>query len=58
VIESAWFKNLRSNEFNVFVPLRRGLMLLEGKGIYRLNDKWYSVQAGDVIWMAPYVTQW
>ena len=37
---------------------QHGLMLLEGKGIYRLNDKWYSVQAGDVIWMAPYVTQW
>ena len=37
---------------------QHGLMLLEGKGIYRLNDKWYSVQAGDVIWMAPFVTQW
>jgi len=37
---------------------QHGLMLLEGKGIYRLNDQWYSVQAGDVIWMAPFVTQW
>jgi (S)-ureidoglycine aminohydrolase len=26
--------------------------------VYRLGDDWYSVQAGDVIWMAPYVTQW
>lgn len=37
---------------------QHGLMLLEGMGIYRLNDAWYSVQAGDVIWMAPFVTQW
>ena len=37
---------------------QHGLMLLEGKGVYRLGDDWYSVQAGDVIWMAPYVTQW
>jgi glyoxylate utilization-related uncharacterized protein len=37
---------------------QHGLMLLEGKGVYRLNDSWYSVQAGDVIWMSPFVTQW
>ncbi|GMH35662.1 hypothetical protein BSKO_03530 [Bryopsis sp. KO-2023] len=37
---------------------QHGLMLLQGKGIYRLADKWYPVQAGDSIWMAPYVVQW
>uniref|UniRef100_A0A7S3R5D7 Cupin type-2 domain-containing protein n=2 Tax=Dunaliella tertiolecta TaxID=3047 RepID=A0A7S3R5D7_DUNTE len=37
---------------------QHGLMLLDGKGIYRLADKWYPVQAGDAIWMAPYVVQW
>ena len=37
---------------------QHGLLLLAGKGIYRLNDDWYPVQAGDTIWMAPYVPQW
>ncbi|KAF3335506.1 (S)-ureidoglycine aminohydrolase isoform X1 [Carex littledalei] len=37
---------------------QHGLLLLEGHGIYRLGDKWYPVQAGDVIWMAPFVPQW
>ncbi|XP_015896665.3 (S)-ureidoglycine aminohydrolase [Ziziphus jujuba] len=37
---------------------QHGLLLLEGKGIYRLGDSWYPVQAGDAIWMAPFVPQW
>lgn len=37
---------------------QHGLLLLQGKGIYRLADKWYPVQAGDAIWMPPYVIQW
>lgn len=37
---------------------QHGLLLLQGQGIYRLADKWYPVQAGDAIWMAPYVVQW
>ncbi|KAL3698431.1 hypothetical protein R1sor_012507 [Riccia sorocarpa] len=37
---------------------QHGLLLLEGRGIYRLGKDWYPVQAGDVIWMAPYVPQW
>ncbi|KAL6779772.1 GIP1 [Auxenochlorella protothecoides x Auxenochlorella symbiontica] len=37
---------------------QHGLLLLAGKGIYRLNEDWHAVQAGDVIWMAPYVPQW
>ncbi|GJP50791.1 hypothetical protein CLOM_g9954 [Closterium sp. NIES-68] len=37
---------------------QHGLLLLEGRGIYRLADSWYPVQAGDAIWMAPFVPQW
>ena len=37
---------------------QHGLLLLAGQGIYRLADSWYPVQAGDAIWMAPYVVQW
>lgn len=37
---------------------QHGLMLLQGQGIYRLGDDWYPVQAGDAIWMGPYVPQW
>lgn len=37
---------------------QHGLLLLAGKGIYRLGDNWYPVQAGDAVWMAPYCVQW
>lgn len=38
--------------------MEHGLMMLEGGGIYRLNDAWYPVTAGDFIWMGPYCPQW
>ena len=34
------------------------LLMLAGQGIYRLEDSWYPVTAGDAIWMAPYCPQW
>ena len=37
---------------------QHGLLLLAGKGVYRLGDDWHPVQSGDVIWMAPFVPQW
>ncbi|GAQ78990.1 hypothetical protein KFL_000220210 [Klebsormidium nitens] len=47
------FLNVKEVHYN-----QHGLLLLEGQGIYRLADKWYPVQAGDAIWMAPFVPQW
>jgi (S)-ureidoglycine aminohydrolase len=38
--------------------MEHGLVMLDGKGVYRMEDSWYPVQAGDVIWMAPYCAQW
>lgn len=38
--------------------MEHGLYLLEGQGIYRLDDHWYPVEAGDVIWMGPFCPQW
>lgn len=38
--------------------MEHGLMMLRGQGIYRLDTDWHPVQAGDVIWMAPYCPQW
>jgi (S)-ureidoglycine aminohydrolase len=38
--------------------MEHGLLMLSGQGIYRLEDEWYPVKAGDVIWMAPYCPQW
>jgi (S)-ureidoglycine aminohydrolase len=38
--------------------MEHGLMMLQGQGIYRLDSDWHPVQAGDVIWMAPYCPQW
>ena len=38
--------------------MEHGLYMKEGQGVYRLNDCWYPVQAGDSIWMASYCPQW
>jgi (S)-ureidoglycine aminohydrolase len=38
--------------------MEHGLVMLEGEGVYRLEDEWYPVRQGDVIWMAPYCAQW
>jgi (S)-ureidoglycine aminohydrolase len=38
--------------------MEHGLIMLGGAGVYRLEDSWYPVQAGDAIWMAPYCPQW
>ena len=38
--------------------MEHGLLMLEGQGIYRLDQEWYPVRQGDVIWMAPYCPQW
>jgi (S)-ureidoglycine aminohydrolase len=38
--------------------MEHGLIMLGGQGVYRLDEAWYTVGAGDVIWMAPFCPQW
>jgi (S)-ureidoglycine aminohydrolase len=38
--------------------MEHGLLMLSGKGIYRLGSHWYPVAGGDFIWMGPYLPQW
>ncbi len=38
--------------------MEHGLLMLDGEGIYRLNQQWYPVAAGDCLWMAPFCPQW
>ena len=38
--------------------MEHGLYLLEGQGIYRLDESWYPIQAGDALWMGSYCPQW
>ncbi len=38
--------------------MEHGLLMIEGGGVYRLDDRWYPVAAGDFIWMGPYCPQW
>jgi (S)-ureidoglycine aminohydrolase len=38
--------------------MEHGLLMLSGHGIYRLEESYYPVTAGDAIWMAPYCPQW
>jgi len=45
--------NVREVHYN-----QHGLLLVSGKGIYRLGDDYMPVKSGDAIWMAPYCPQW
>lgn len=38
--------------------MEHGLYLIEGQGVYRLGESWYTVECGDAIWMSPYLLQW
>lgn len=38
--------------------MEHGLLMLEGGGIYRLDEDWHPVTAGDFIWMGPFCPQW
>jgi (S)-ureidoglycine aminohydrolase len=38
--------------------MEHGLVMLSGEGVYRLEDSWYPVRAGDAIWMGSYCAQW
>jgi (S)-ureidoglycine aminohydrolase len=37
--------------------MEHGLYMLQGKGLYLLNEQWHEVQAGDFIWMRPFCPQ-
>lgn len=37
--------------------MEHGLYFMQGKGVYYLDDTWMEVEAGDFIWMGPYVPQ-
>lgn len=38
--------------------MEHGLLMLSGQGVYRMEEQYYPVEAGDAIWMAPYCPQW
>ena len=37
--------------------MEHGLYVLEGKGVYQLNDRWVEVAAGDFIWLRAFCPQ-
>ena len=37
--------------------MEHGLYVLEGKGVYRLNQDWVEVEAGDYIWLRAFCPQ-
>jgi len=37
--------------------MEHGLFVLEGKAVYRLNDDWVEVEAGDFMWLRAYCPQ-
>ena len=38
--------------------MERGWRVLSGQAIFRLGGDWHPVQAGDVVWTAPFCPQW
>ncbi|GHF46021.1 (S)-ureidoglycine aminohydrolase [Deinococcus metalli] len=38
--------------------MEHGLLMLEGEGLYKLQDTYYPVTRGDVIWMGAHCPQW
>ncbi len=38
--------------------MEHGMLFLAGSGVYRLDEDWHPVQAGDALWIAPYCPQW
>jgi (S)-ureidoglycine aminohydrolase len=38
--------------------MEHGMLFLSGSGVYRLNEDWHPVTAGDAVWIAPYCPQW
>ncbi|GAA5438968.1 (S)-ureidoglycine aminohydrolase [Deinococcus caeni] len=38
--------------------MEHGLLMLEGEGLYKLQEAYYPVQNGDVIWMGAHCPQW
>jgi len=37
--------------------MEHGLYVLEGKAVYRLNDDWVEVEAGDFMWLRAFCPQ-
>jgi (S)-ureidoglycine aminohydrolase len=37
--------------------MEHGLYMLQGKGMYLVNDRWHEVEAGDFIWMKAFCPQ-
>lgn len=38
--------------------MEHGLLMLQGQGIYRLDQDYHPVRAGDAIWLGAYCPQW
>lgn len=38
--------------------MEHGMLFLSGSGVYRLDEDWHPVMAGDALWIAPYCPQW
>ena len=38
--------------------MEHGMFFLDGGGVYRLDEAWHPVRAGDSLWIAPYCPQW
>ena len=34
-----------------------GLYILEGEGVYLIDDQWVPIRKGDFVWFGPYVPQ-
>ncbi len=38
--------------------MEHGMLILSGSGVYRLDNDWHPVTAGDTVWIGSYCPQW
>jgi (S)-ureidoglycine aminohydrolase len=38
--------------------MEHGMLFLSGGGVYRLDNDWHPITAGDALWIGPYCPQW
>lgn len=56
-VNIVWFEGGASIPFLETHVMEHGLYVLEGKGIYRLNNDWVEVEPGDFLWLRAFCPQ-
>lgn len=56
-VNAVWFEPGACIPFLETHVMEHGLYILEGKGVYRLNEDWVEVEQGDFLWLRAFCPQ-